>query len=141
MSEPETAMPQAEPEGPAAEAPQYLIGVRLRVPLGADDYLAAEDGLHVGDLVVVESGSGSAVGEVRRPRRPLPEFRRGRLYRRVLRAATPAEAAEWRDTRRREEEAVETCRRLARGRGLQMKVVDVEMEPARRRVTVYFSAE
>ena len=139
MTEDQSAVPQAELEGP--EAPQYLIGVRLRVPLGADDYLAGEDALHVGDLVVVETGSGSAVGEVRRPRRPLPEFRRGRLYRHVLRPATPAEAAEWRDTREREEQAVETCRRLARGRALQMKVVDVEMEPARRRVTVYFSAE
>ena len=51
------------------------------------------------------------------------------------------EAAEWRERRRREVEAVETCRQLARGRGLVMKVVDVEMEPARRRITVFFNAE
>ena len=41
----------------------------------------------------------------------------------------------------REVEAVETCWRLARARGLVMKIVDVEMEPARRRVTVFFNAE
>ena len=31
---------------------------------------------------------GPAVAEVRRPKRPLPEFKRGRLYRRVIRLAT-----------------------------------------------------
>jgi cell fate regulator YaaT (PSP1 superfamily) len=138
MSEQE---PLVTEEAATSETPQSLIGVRLREPLGADDYLTVDGDLHVGDLVVVETGSATAVGEVRRPRRPLPEFRRGRLYRRVLRAATPAEAAEWRDTRDRERRSVETCQRLARGKGLQMKVVDVEMEPARRRVTVYFNAE
>jgi cell fate regulator YaaT (PSP1 superfamily) len=107
----------------------------------AEDHLAAGLDLHVGDLVVVEAGSGTAIGEVRRPRRPLPEFKRGRLYRRVLRLATPEEAAEWRQNREREVRAVETCQRMARTRGLRMKVVDVEMDPTRRRVTVYFNAE
>ncbi len=128
-------------EAPAPDVPQELVGVRLREPLMAEDHLVADLDLHVGDLVVVEAGAGSAVGEVRRPRRPLPEFKRGRLYRRVLRRATEQEAADWRQNRQREVAAVETCQRLARGRGLRLKVVDVEMEPARRRVTVCFNAE
>ena len=119
----------------------YLVGVRLREPLLAEDYLAGDIDLHVGGLVVVEAGGATAVAEVRRPRRPLPEFRRGRLYRRVLRPATPEEAAEWRERRAREVEAVDTCRQLARARGLVMKIVDVEIEAARRRVTVCFNAE
>jgi cell fate regulator YaaT (PSP1 superfamily) len=131
----------AATDAPAAEIPQDLVGVRLREPLMAEDHLAAGLDLHVGDLVVVEAGSGTAIGEVRRPRRPLPEFKRGRLYRRVLRLATPEEAAEWRQNREREVRAVETCQRMARTRGLRMKVVDVEMDPTRRRVTVYFNAE
>ena len=62
----------------------FLVGVRLREPLQADDYLAAEDvALHVGDLVVVETGTGTAVGEVRRPRRELPASKRDRPFRRV----------------------------------------------------------
>jgi cell fate regulator YaaT (PSP1 superfamily) len=125
----------------AAEPARYLIGVRLRQPLAAEDYATDVEGLRVGDLVVVEAGPGTAVGEVRRPCRPLPEFRRDRAYRRALRLAEPAEAAEWRDTRDRERRAVETCQGQARGKGLPMKVVDVEMEPARRRVTVYFNSE
>ena len=137
MSEEQAAVAEAAPEAP----PEYLVGIRLREPLGAEDYLAGDQDLHVGDMVVVEAATGWAVGEVRRPRRPLPEFRRGRLYRRVLRAATPDEAAEWRDTRDREQRARETCQQMARGKGLTMKVVDVEMETARRRVTVYFNAE
>jgi cell fate regulator YaaT (PSP1 superfamily) len=120
----------------------YLIGIRLREGTPADDYRMVEDlGLHVGDLCVVETATGSVVGEVRRPCRPLPEFKRDHLFRRVLRRATDAEEAEYRDRRQREVAAVVTVQRLARGRGLAMKVVDVEMHPAARRVLVYFNAE
>ena len=120
----------------------FLVGVRLREPLQADDYLAAADvALHVGDLVVVEAGTGTAVGEVRRPRREVPASKRDRGFRRVLRPATEGEAREWRERRRREERAMGVSQRLARERGLRMKVVDVEMPPDVRRVTVYFNAE
>ena len=123
------------------EAALYLVGARLREPMLTEDYLTTATELRVGDLVIVEVPGGSAVAEVRRPKRPLPDFKRGRGYRTVLRAATDAEATEWRERRTAEVEAIETCRRLARARGLVLKVVDVEMEPARRRVTVYFNAE
>jgi len=121
---------------------EYLIGVRLRATASADDYKLG-DGLdaHVGDLVLVETSGGSAVGEVRRPKRELPESKRDRLFHRVLRHVTDEEAREYRDRRASEERAVVSCQRLARGRGLPMKVVDVEMQPAARRVAVYFSAE
>jgi cell fate regulator YaaT (PSP1 superfamily) len=127
----------------AASGPaEYLVGARLREPLLPEDYLTTEAGLHVGDLVLVEAGGGAtSLAEVRRPKRPLPEFRRDRLYRKVVRPATGAETAEWRDRRGRELEGIETCRRLAQRRGLDMKIVDVEIEAARRRVTVLFNAE
>jgi cell fate regulator YaaT (PSP1 superfamily) len=120
---------------------EYLIGVRLRETAQADDYKLAGLDAHVGDLVLVETSGGTAVGEVRRPKRLLPEAKRDRLYHRVLRPATDAEAREYRERRAREEAAVATCQQMARGRGLMMKVVDVEMQPAARRVTVSFSAE
>src|SRR6266849_5171349 len=83
---------------------EYLIGIRLREVARADDFLTAEDlELHVGDLVVVSSESGETIGEVRRPRRPLPDFKRDRQYPRVLRATTEAEAHEWRERREAEE--------------------------------------
>jgi cell fate regulator YaaT (PSP1 superfamily) len=128
-------------EAAAESAPEYLIGIRLRDPLMPEDYLTVETGLGVGDVVIVQTASATAVGEVRRPSRPLPEFKRDRLYRRVTRRATEQEIAEWRGQRVREGEAVTTCQRLARGKGLPIKVVDVEMEPARRRVTVFFNSE
>ena len=120
---------------------EQLIGVRLRGTAQADDYRVAEIDAHVGDLVVVEVAGGTAVGEVRRPRRELPEFRRDREYRRVLRRADEAETREYRERHEREERAVSTCQQMARSRGLRMKVVDVEMQPVARRVTVYFNAE
>jgi cell fate regulator YaaT (PSP1 superfamily) len=121
---------------------EYLIGIRLRATTSADDYRIAEDiQLHVGDVVAVESQGGTAFGEVRRPRRPIPEFKRDRAFPRVVRLATAGEAREWRERRTREEQGVITSQQLARARGLAMKVVDVEMAPGFRRVTVYFNAD
>lgn len=121
---------------------EYLVGVRLRDTAPADDYkLVGDLPLHVGDIVVVESQAGTLVGEVRRPRREMPEFKRDRLYRRVVGLASDEEAREYRRRRTREEAAIGTSQQLARARGLVMKVVDVEMQPAQRRVSVYFSAD
>ena len=63
---------------------EYLIGVRVRATAFADDYWMSGLDLRVGDFCVVEGPAGSAVGEVRRPRRPLPEFKRERPLRRVI---------------------------------------------------------
>jgi hypothetical protein len=41
--------------------------VRLREPLLAEDHLTTDTDLHVGDLVMVDTGGGTTVGEVRRP--------------------------------------------------------------------------
>jgi len=81
----------SEPFEPDVEdgAPRYLVGVRLREPLLADDYETADPDLHVGDLVMVETGGGApAIGEVRRPKRVVPSFKCDRVYRRVVRPAT-----------------------------------------------------
>jgi cell fate regulator YaaT (PSP1 superfamily) len=137
MSETTDTERAVEPE----EQLPYLIGVRLRVPLQAEDHVTDQEDLAVGDFVVVETGQGTAVGEIRRPKRPLPEFKRGRLYRQVMRRATDAEVAEWRERHARELQYAETCRRRARGRGLRLKVVDVDIDPRQRRVTVLFNAE
>ena len=124
------------------ETSEYLVGVRLRETAAADDYkLVGDLVLHVGDVVRVETQGGTALGEVRRARRPVPELRRDRLYRRVIGPASDEEAGEYREQRGREEAAVVTSQRLARARGLGMKVVDVEMPTGQRRVTVYFSSE
>jgi cell fate regulator YaaT (PSP1 superfamily) len=120
---------------------EFLIGIRLREGMAAEDYKLVDFRLHVGDLAVVETANGTAIGEVRRPQRPLPEFRRDRLYRRVLRGVTDREAREHHERRERELAAVGTCQRMARERGLAMKVIDVEMTAGARRVTVYFNAE
>ncbi len=122
---------------------EYLVGVRLREVGLADDYKIVDDELplHVGDLVVVETGVAELVGEVRRPKRPLPDFKRDRLYHRILRAPTDGEARQWRERRERERSHMVTAQRLAQQCGLAMKVVDVEIHPTARRVTVVFNAE
>jgi cell fate regulator YaaT (PSP1 superfamily) len=127
---------------PEAAAVEYLVGVRLREVAKAEDYLVAEDlELHVGDLVIVSMEGGQTVGEVRRPRRQLPDFKRDRPFPRVLRLVTEVEAYEWRERREREKRAIVTCERKARDHRLAIKVVDVEFTPGARRTTVYFNAE
>jgi cell fate regulator YaaT (PSP1 superfamily) len=121
---------------------EFLIGIRLRTGQNINDYRVGDQlDLHVGELCLVETEGEPAIGEVRRPRRPLPEAKRDTLYRRVLRAASENEAREHRARAVREREAVDTVQRLARQRGLSMKIVDVEMAPRARRVLVYFNAE
>src|SRR5947208_16156575 len=100
--------------------PEYLIGVRLHESAQADDYKLVDLDAHVGDLVVVETAQDTAIGEVRRPKRALPEAKRDRLYRSVVRLATAAEAREYRERREREKRAIVTCARLAHGRGPAM---------------------
>jgi cell fate regulator YaaT (PSP1 superfamily) len=122
-------------------APRRLIGVRLREGGRADDYLVDDLVLRVGDHCLVEVPSGHAIGQVRRPARDLPEFKQDRAYPRVLRPATPEEVAEDRRHREGEVAAARTCQLRAQGRGLALKVVDVEMTRDGRRVTVLFAAE
>jgi cell fate regulator YaaT (PSP1 superfamily) len=124
-------------------ATEYLVGVRLRDVGETNDHRVVGEALvpRVGDLVVVEAPDGELVGEVRRPRRPRPEFRRDRTYPRVLRPATEAEAEAWRERREREKRHRETAQRMAREAGLRLKVVDVEIHATARRVTVSFNAE
>ncbi len=125
----------------AEAAVPMLVGVRLREGARAEDYRVEDMALHVGDHVVVEAATGHAIGEVRRPARELPAARRGRVYPRVLRLATPEEVAEVRRRRTRETAAVATCQARARARGVPMKIVDVELSPDGRRYTVLFAAE
>ena len=132
--------PAAVEPAPGAVAPR-LIGVRLREGARADDYLTGLEPLHVGELVLVEAPNGPAIGEVRRPARELPESKRDRDYPRVVRRATAEEAAERDRRREREKSAIATCQTRAKGHGLAMKVVDVEIAPDGRRFTVLFSAE
>ena len=122
-------------------APEFLVGVRLRPGTQADDYKMVGLDLRVGDVCLVETATGTAVGEVRRPRRLLPDFKRDRPFPRVLRLATEAEAHEWRERREREKRAIVTCEHKARDHRLAIKVVDVEFTPGARRTTVYFNAE
>ena len=124
-----------------AAAPRRLIGVRVRESGRADDYLVEGLELHVGDHCMVEVPSGHAVGQVRRPARDVPAFKQDRAYPRVLRLATPEEVAEGKRRRERELDAMRTSQLRAQGRGLPLKVIDVEMTPDGRRVTVLFASE
>ncbi len=119
----------------------HLVGIRLRETGKADDYFIQGFTVHVGEFCMVEVPNGSTVGEVRRPLRPLPDFKKGRVYQRVLRTATTREVSEWKERREREKRGILTCQDRARRHRLPIKVVDVEIERDGRRVVVLFNAE
>jgi len=120
---------------------EYLIGVRLRETAPADDYKLVELFARVGDHVLVETSTEPVIGEVRRPRRFVPEAKKDVLYRRVLRLATEHEAREHRERREREKRGILSAQAIVRGKNLPMKIVDVEMHPTARRVTIYFGSD
>lgn len=130
----------AQPETAEAVS-RHLIGVRLREPLQAEDYLVEEFDLRVGDFCVVETATGTTAGEVGRAKRPLPESGRDRVFPKVIRKATTSEANEWRERREREKRAIVTCQDRARQKNLRLKVVDVDIQADGRRVAVLFHAE
>ena len=86
----------SEPFEPDVEAgaPRYLVGVRLREPLLADDYETADPDLHVGDLVMVETGGGAPrSARCAGPSARCPRSSAIGVYRRVVRPATDERAA------------------------------------------------
>ena len=107
----------------------------------AEDYLTTESDLHVGDFVVVDSGTAPRWARCAAPAGRCPSSSGAVSTAGSCAAPRTAEAAEWRERRAREVQGVETCQRLARARGLTIKIVDVEIEPSRRRVTVFFNSE
>jgi cell fate regulator YaaT (PSP1 superfamily) len=125
----------------AEVAADYLIGVRLRETAPADDYRVGGFDLHVGEFCLVETAGGEVLGEVRRPKREVPESRRDHTYRRVVRKATTSEVQAWRERRAQERAAIVSCQARARQLDLRLKVVDVEMSPDGSRVTVLFTCE
>src|SRR5437899_10725120 len=105
---------------------EYLIGVRLHESAQADVCKLVDLDAHVGDLVMVETANGTAIGEVRRPRRELPESKRERLYRRVVRMASETDLREYRERRERESRAVGTRQQLAGGRVRQVNMIGAD---------------
>src|SRR5260370_35363499 len=81
-------------ESPAVdETPRYLIGVRLREPLLADDYQTTDADLHVGDFVLVETGGAPRVGGGGRAERRGPPVESDRRHPGGVRAPPPRRAA------------------------------------------------
>jgi cell fate regulator YaaT (PSP1 superfamily) len=120
---------------------EYLIGVRLRETATADDYKLVDLFARVGDHVLVETSSEPVIGEVRRPRRLVPDAKKDVLYRRVLRLATEHETRDYTERREREKRGILAAQKIVRGMNLPMKIVDVEMHPTARRVTIYFGSD
>ncbi len=138
------AFPEKEREKPPSapsEAPQRLIGVRLR-PAG-QEYFFPDNGLtvRVGTKVVVDLEQGPALGEVASLHEhkggPLPDNGMPGV---VSGLATARDIAMHAENRILTAEAAAFCKTCIRQRGLDMKLVDVEVLHDRAKIIFFFTA-
>lgn len=101
---------------------------------------ADQDGIALGDYVVVESERGEEIGRVVQKGELVALKGRVREVGRVVRRATPDDLGQLQERRRKEAEALLVCRQKAASHNLKMKPLDVEYEHDGSRITFYFTA-
>ena len=131
--------PPEEAKGPANPALR-AVGVQFR-PAGKIYTFASEDAeISAGDLVIVESEGGTALGQVVAPPAGSAEAP-PQHAKRVLRRASPEEIDA---DRRRKEQALShfaLCREKVKERALPMKLVDAQIEEDGRKIVFSFFSE
>ncbi|RKZ31811.1 hypothetical protein DRQ36_00680 [bacterium] len=94
------------------------------------------------DWVLVQAERGRDIGQIKSR---VPEKAMGLSQRKypleILHKAKPEEVEQLAANRYREEEAMTTCQQFIDFRGLDMKLVDVEMQFDGNKITFYFTAE
>ncbi len=120
-------------------AEKCLVAVKIS-PCNKLFYYASEEGLQVGDRVVVETMFGTRVAEVRAivPEEDIPE---GYEVRPIIRRAREEDLRQEEENRSLEEEAFRFCLERIQARGLPMKLVRTEAMLDRRRIVFYFTAD
>ncbi|MEZ4771416.1 MAG: stage 0 sporulation family protein [Caldilineales bacterium] len=97
--------------------------------------------LESGEFVVVETSQGQEIGQIAWTARAMGQERVGSDLKPVLRRATPVDLVERDKNRRREPEALATCRERAEAHRLPMKVVSAEYSYDGSRLVVSFTSE
>jgi len=95
----------------------------------------------VNDYVIVQADRGEDLGVVRR-KGELVRRKRGKQQRReIIRKASPEEIERLMENRKLEEDAFRVCRAKIEEHGLKMKLIDVEYQFDRNKISFYFTAE
>ncbi|HOM07331.1 MAG TPA: stage 0 sporulation family protein [Syntrophales bacterium] len=119
---------------------EQVVGVRVKREGESFRFFLTTITLCPGDLVVVETDQGPALGEVASPPQPCGQAEPPALPQ-VLRRADDDDLHTLAENRRLEGEAKDFCIERVKLRGLPMKVIDVECLFDRSKVIFYFTAE
>ena len=95
----------------------------------------------VGDYAIVEADRGEDFGRVIQQGCILPEGETESALKKILRKANERDFKKIQENRRLEEEAFEVCKEKIVKHNLVMKLVDVEYQFDRNKLTFYFTAE
>ena len=111
-----------------------ITGIRFKDKGKVYSFDAADIVLKEGDMAIVDTESGSAMGVVVNGIRVLPHDKLPHNLRKVVRRATDEDM-------KAEKEALEFCMERVRERNLSMRLVDVEALFDKNKLVFYFTAE
>jgi len=97
--------------------------------------------LVIGEQVVVQVERGEDMGKVLQMGELAQGKGRSRYLRQIIRKATDEDIAKLRDNEKLEQDAFRICQERIAARELRMRLVDVECQFDRNRITFYFTAE
>jgi cell fate regulator YaaT (PSP1 superfamily) len=104
-------------------------------------HVPSELRLNLGDFVVVQAERGEDMGRVLLKGELAQRKTRPRGMKQVVRKATEEDMTKLEDNDRLEEEAFRVCEKRIAARELKMRLVDVECQFDRNKITFYFTAD
>lgn len=125
-----------------ASTMERILGIKFREYGQIYYFLSGGQPVAVGDRVIVETDQGQGIGEVVALRDDLPEDA-GETeadLRPILRVASGEDLEQAAENEKLGDEARAFCNECIRGRGLEMKLVDVEVFFDRSKIIFYFTA-
>lgn len=130
-----------KPDSAGGTKPQYYA---IQFKSDRVDYFIDRNHLPLksGTWVMVQAERGRDIGKIKRPIDDghVPETQH-KYPLEILHVAKPEELEVFKENREREKEAFEVCRELIEFRGLDMKLVDCEIQFDGNKFTFYFTAE
>jgi len=123
------------------DTPKTITGIRFKDKGKVYSFDDADVVLKEGDMAVVDTESGLAMGVVASGIRVLPYDKLPHNLRKVVRRATDEDLKSHEENLKTEREALDFCMARVRKRNLSMKLVDVEALFDKSKLSFYFTSE
>ena len=118
-----------------------VVGVRFKAAGKIYYFDPGELKLEAGDFVIVETARGLEYGEITQGPEEVSEKSVVQPLKKVLRAAGEEDQRRHEENLSKKQEALEICQKKIDGRGLEMKLIDVEYTFDNTKIIFYFTAD